>query len=147
MDNLKNIEIDRADCLESVSNYYCTLYYAPDNEATSLKGSHRLLKLLRVLFERRDLTSENYYQIGGLMRSMCYQPPWDNEGAISIYQRRILKIISDNFPDDVNLQNSCVVSLEEPPTFKEEINIAFPLELKKYYATVFSIDDDNNNNK
>ena len=143
MDNLKQV---RADCLESVANYYCNLYYAPDNEENSLKGSHRLLKLLRVLFERPDLTAENYYQIGGLMRSMFYQPPWDNEGVIGMYQRRILKIISDNFPDDMHLQKACLISLEEQPTFKEEIKLAFPLELKKYYETVYSIDDYDHNN-
>jgi hypothetical protein len=134
MDDLKH------ECLESVANFYCNLYYAPDNEDNSLKGSHRLLKLLRVLFARPDLSAENYYQIGSLMRSMFYQPPWDNEGVIGMYQRRILKIISDNFPDDVDLQKACGMSLEEQPSLKEEIMLAFPTEMEKYYASMYSIE-------
>lgn len=134
------INTERQICLENVGNYYCHLFHAPDNNNNSLKGSHRLLKILRVLFTRRDLKIEHYHQISTTMRSMYYQPPWDGEGVIGAYQRRILKLISENFPDDANIQQACELSLDEPPTFKEEIALMFPFELQKYNANTFSID-------
>jgi hypothetical protein len=134
------LNTERQICLENVGNYYCHLFHAPDNNNTSLKGSHRLLKILRVLFMRRDLKTEHYQQISTTMRSMYYQPPWDGEGVIGMYQRRILKLISENFANDESIQHACELSLDERPTFKEEIALMFPSELQKYNVNTFTID-------